>query len=69
MSLRYNNVQTCAVSDTEGHSFILPITPFTSSRLDVSSETLPAQLPPIRVSEQQREVTSNITKVEKTKYL
>jgi len=66
MSLRYNNVQTCTVSETQGHFFILPITSFTSSRLAISSEPLPAQLSPIRASEQQREVTSNIAKVQKT---
>ena len=66
MSLRYNNVQTCTVSETQRHCFILPITTFTSSRLDVSSERFPAQLPHIRALEQQREVTSYSTKVEKT---
>jgi hypothetical protein len=69
MSLRYNNVQTSTVSETHGHCFILPITFYTSSRLYVSLELLPAQLPPTRASEQQWEVTSNNNKVENTLYI
>ena len=72
MSLRYNNVQTCTVSETQGHCFILPITFVTSSWLDVWLEPLPVQRPPVRALEQQQEVTSNNNnnnKVEKTLYI
>jgi hypothetical protein len=69
MSLRYNNVQTCRVFENQGHCFILPITFVTSSRLDVSSEPLLVQRPPVRALEQQREVTRNNNKVEKTLYI
>ena len=69
MSLSYNNVQTCTVSETQRLCFTLPITSFTSSRLDVSSEPSLAQRPPIRALEQQREMTSSNNKVEKTLYI